>query len=269
MGRRVVIVSTGRTGTRSIASYLGDAHADIDAFHISRLSTLFNVLSNAWLSGLLPTSSIDTAWRVLKQSTWRATTERRILVDSNNHLYAWSRHLMTQYPDLKMVHVVRDPRSYVKSHLRWARQRPKSWIANYMIPFWQPNPFLLGETGFFDCLQMDSFERFCWIWDFKNRFMRETGSKFPKRYFRVALEALTSPDMGSETIEQLESFIGVRSSPSTASTRLPQLNQTSMSDDVPWAGLSEDQCQKLERWCGAQMREYGYGREESWLAWRS
>ena len=45
----------------------------------------------------------------------------------------------------EIKHIVRDPRSYVTSHLNFSRQKGTSFIANYFVPFWQPNPFLVGE----------------------------------------------------------------------------------------------------------------------------
>src|SRR5262245_52182923 len=121
----VLVVSTGRTGTKFIASWLSAVYADVEAHHITPWSTLINVVGNASLSGLVPQAAVLALWRRLKGRTF-AVTNRAFYVDSNNHLYAFAAFARQLYPGVKVVHVVRDPRTYVRSHLNWARQRAKS-----------------------------------------------------------------------------------------------------------------------------------------------
>ena len=55
----VLIVSTGRTGTRFLARYFGEHYPNIEAHHITPRSTIINVLSNMQLGGLITEQWLD------------------------------------------------------------------------------------------------------------------------------------------------------------------------------------------------------------------
>lgn len=264
MGSRVLITSTGRTGTRSIADLLNRCDDRIEAHHITGASTLFNILSNMNLARLIPSTVINVLWTAMKDRHWRPRSEEQLFIDSNNHLYALARQLMIRYEDLLMVHIVRDPRAYVVSHLRWSRLRPKSYVANHVLPFWQPNGFLVGELSLRSWMEMDRFQRFCWIWNFKNRHMNATGEIHPGRYLRLRFEDLVSTNEADGGIARLGEFIGIPEINARSREALRHLNQTTPGDNDPLQNLSARQCRDIERICGPQMREYGYGNEPAW-----
>lgn len=258
----VLIVSTGRTGTRFLAQYLSSHYPDVEAHHTTDWSRLINVLGNMQLTGLIGEGAVLAAWRVLKAKRF-AVTDKSYFVDSNNHLFAFAAMARRVYPGVRIVHVVRDPRTYVRSHLNWSTQRTASYVANYLVPFWQPNGWLLNEVGLKKWINMSKFDKFCWIWDFKNRLMASIESTAAP-YLRVRFEDVTGPPENSDQLEALARFIGLDAGSRRGGETAP-VNQTTERRFPAWEQWPDADCRTLERFCGEQMRRYGYGSEPGWL----
>lgn len=254
---RVVIVSTGRTATKSIAHFLSRAEQGVEAHHTTSWSRLFNVLSNMELANLIPGTGVKWAWRALKGGRWGPDRGNECFVDSSNHLYAVSRQLLNWYPSMRLVHIVRDPRTYVPSHLRWIRNRRQSYIANRIVPFWQPNGWLVGEYSLRDWHRMSEFARFCWIWDFKNRYIEATGGMYPQRYLRLRFEDLVAGGAQAGSIERLRQFVGLAADEGAGNV-LPAANRSGGAADSGAEELSEAELKQVERICGGLMERYGY-----------
>lgn len=259
----IVIVSTGRTGTGFLADLLQRRVPQAEAHHITPRSTWVNVLSNMHLSGLVPRRVLVAFVQMLKGRELERCT-RPFFVDSNNHLYALVAIAPQLYPNLRVVHLVRDPRSYVRSHLNWARQRPKSFVANYLLPFWQPHPFLLGEMPLGRAIALSRFERFCWIWDFKNRLIASAATPGTP-YLRLRFEDLFENSEPEPHFRRLLDFMGLPEIPGVGVEARRPHNETRRRRYPPWREWTPAQCARLHALCATRMAEYGYGAEEEWL----
>lgn len=259
----IVIVSTGRTGTGFLADLLQRRVPQADAHHITPHSTWINLLSNAYLAGLLSKGLLVRLARALKGRHLQRCGKAHF-VDSNNHLYALVAVAPEVYPGLKVVHVVRDPRTYVRSHLNWARQRRKSFFANYLLPLWQPNAFLIREMSLSQWLSLSRFERFCWIWDFKNRFIETlAGSGTP--YLRVRFEDLFEDLDPEPHFRRLFEFMELPAPDELRQEVSRPHNETRVRPHPGWREWHPRQCARLHALCGSKMADYGYGVEDEWL----
>lgn len=261
----VLLVSTGRTGTKYLANLIAGHSPDALVYHTSPHSTVINLLCNAHLAGWAPRSLVVGAWRVLKgREMPDSESGASHFVDSNNHLYAIARLAPELYPGLRVVHVVRDPRTYVRSHLNWARHRPKSFVANYLLPFWQPSPFMMGEMPWHRSIGFTKFEHFCWIWEFKNRLM-EGIAQGPVPYHRARFEDLLGPASAETHINRLLEFMRLPPLRGLPSLAAGAMNSTEIRTFPAWPEWSDEQCLRLELLCGDRMRGYGYGEEPQWI----
>jgi len=253
-------VSTGRTGTRYLAEFLTEHYPQVEAHHTTPRSTLFNVLSNMHLAGMLSERALLRCWRTLKGREF-ALTKKSLFVDSNNHLYVFAALARQLYPQVKVIHIVRDPRTYIRSHLNWSRQRLKSFIANHVLPFWQPNGFLLNEVSAWRWLMYTRFEQFCWIWQFKNQYLTSIGDT-ETPYLRLRFEDLTRHSIDQNAMARLVDFLSL---PATTTIRSAgPVNETRRRVFPAWQRWSPKMCAHLDRTCGEQMRLHGYGFEEEW-----
>lgn len=258
----VLILSTGRTGTRSLAHFLHTCFTDVSAYHTTPYSRLFNVLGNLYRGGLFPERGLILLWERLKRQEVE-TCSTPFFVDSNPHLFGMLPLANKLYQHLKIVHVVRDPRTYVRSHLNWARHRPASFVANYFIPFWQPNAFLLGEMGLEEWLGLSRFERYCWVWAFKNRDIESlAGSDVP--YYQVRFEALFGAAEAEETVNSLLAFMGLPRVAGVGAQLAQPMNETRKRSFPAWQHWPPEWCYRLDKWCSPLMNHYDYGREADW-----
>lgn len=258
----VLFVSTGRTGTGFFCHLLRNLFPQVEVHHNSRYTTWINIVTNMLLARVLPKDALAVTWKFLKEGELNRC-QQNFYIDSNNHLYGLVVLAPELYPDLKVVHIVRDPRTYVRSHLNWARHRPKSFIANYMLPFWQPNAFLLGEMPLRQWLALSKFEEFCWVWDFKNRYIQSLEhSEVP--YLRIRFEDLFASPDPETSLNQMLCFIGLPEVTGMAQQFDHPLNVTKKRSFPDWREWEPARCARLHELCGTMMSRYGYGREPEW-----
>ncbi len=260
----VILLSTGRTGTMFFARLFQTYFPrQADSYHeAGERSRLINIFSNAHLAGLAPRWLPLWAWeRAVRPALRRCA--KPFYIDSNNQLYALVPRNPGLYPNLKVIHIVRDPRDYVRSHINWARHRPKSFIANHLIPFWQPNAALLNEMSWADWLRASPLERFAWIWDFKNRLIASlAGGQVP--YLRVKFEDFFGHPRPENAINRMMRFIGLPELEDVSGAFARRVNPNQGQSFPAWQAWSPRQCRQLQRICGATMQAYGYGDEPEW-----
>lgn len=262
MNKSVVIVSTGRTGTKFFAK-LFSRYSSVRSLHDSPYTPLINILANMQLVHLFPRSLLIWIWQILKAKEIRSTSEE-IYLDSNNHLYAFVFIAPLTYPDLHVIHIIRDPRTYVRSHLNWALGRKKSYLANFIIPFWQPNGFLLKELAWSRWFGFSRFERFCWIWKFKNSYILNEGKLCPDKFMVFRFEDFFNADVDRNQLEKLAAFVGVESEQIKAEEFSRPANSSADSGVDHWQHWSNLECAQMDAICGPLMKTFSYGLEPEW-----
>lgn len=263
-GFSAVILSTGRTGTMFFADILRMLLPNAHVYHeAGERSRLINILMHAHISGLLPSQIPIWVWRrAIAANLYHRGNANYI--DSNNHIYAFVSKLPELYPNLKIIHIVRDPRTYVSSHINWARHRPKSFIANHIVPFWQPNAYLLGQMSFRKWSYLSPLERFAWIWDYKNRSINQfENSDIP--YLRVRFEDFFVGNDPEKYLNQLFSFLNLPKITHVNEYFQQPVNPGGKKSFPSWPNWTPDQSNKLQAICGETMALYGYGHELAWI----
>lgn len=260
----ITIVSTGRTGTEFFSKLFADVYSgQVDAYHERGASRPIQILTNMYFGHFLPLSMLRLGWTVFKG--WEVPScKKEFHIDSNCFLYGLVTLAPDLYSGLKVIHIVRDPREYVTSHLNYALQKRTSFVANYLVPFWQPNPFLVGEIPWRRLINLSRFERYSWIWDFKNRVMEsiETSSV---PYLRLRFEDIFRSGDPVPTFQSMVNFIGLPLRVDALGRFRQPENRSAVIDFPAWREWSPMQCRLLNDLCGSHMRRYGYGYEPEWL----
>ncbi|MCL4269039.1 MAG: sulfotransferase domain-containing protein [Anaerolineales bacterium] len=258
----ILIVSTGRTGTIFLARLFSDLYPMVASYHERGNSRPIQILTNLYFSHLLPLRVLRSAWKYLKGQEI-AGCEKDFHIDANNFLYGLAALAPDLYPNLKVLHIVRDPRDYVTSQLNFSRQKHTSFIGNYLVPFWQPNPFLVGELPMTQAFNFSRFQKYCWVWDFKNRIIsRLEGYTLP--YLCIRFEDLFEKDPET-TFKQITDFIGLPPVKDIRRRFSEPANSSKSTFFPEWHNWSPRQAAQLDTLCGKQMRRYGYGSEPEWL----
>ena len=258
----ILIVSTGRTGTIFLSRLFADLYPDTASYHERGNSRPIQILTNMHFSHLLPKSMVKAGWKFFKGNEIE-TCEKPHHIDANNFLYGLASITPELYPNLKVLHIVRDPRDYVTSQLNFSRQKRTSFIGNYLVPFWQPNPFLVGELPLSRAFGFSRFEKYCWVWDFKNRVMSWLESSATP-YLRVRFEDLFNrePEIA---FKQITDFFGLPPAENVREKFREPANASKPTFFPEWRDWSPKQARQLQSLCGRQMTSFGYGNEPEWL----
>ena len=254
MAKTVLIVSSGRTGTRFLAEYFDANFEGVVGLHEPPPRYRARRVGNAWAAGA---ASRERALRVLRARRRRidAGLDARLYVESNPFLWGAVDLFDEVYDEPFVVHVVRDPREQVRSSLAHGTARGVKAFANRFVPHWYPKR--PGEP-----LEPDPVARAATLWAVVNERLEEYGPR-EARYLRVRYEDLfDSSYSGLRALcERLElDFAG-------AGSRVDPAERINRGEDDAlgaWSGWSDAQCASLARIAGPLMSSYGYGDEPAW-----
>lgn len=258
----VLLLSTGRTGTQFFARLINKFFPEIYAVHASPYSTVINVLCNAYSAKLCPRVLIKWVWKLFKEKEI-SNCGSHTYIDSNNHLYQFPQLYGQLYPNLRILHIVRDPRDYIKSHLNWAKGRKKSYVANFIIPFWQPNGFLMGEYTLIRWLRLSQLQRFAWIWCYKNNEIEKIES-IGVPYCRIRFEDVFNKFDKCSFIRAIE-FMGLDFNNQLVDEIKVRKNESTYTWVKKWEDWSDKDCAQVDNICGSMMKKYSYGNEALWI----
>jgi len=257
----ILIISTGRTGAIFLARLFADLYPSTASYHERGNSRPIQIATNLHFSHLFPKSGVKAAWKIFKGNEIK-NCEKDFHIDANNFLYGLAAFAPELYPNLKVLHIVRDPRGYVTSQLNFSRQKQTSFIGNYLVPFWQPNPFLVGELPITQAFNFSRFQKYCWVWDFKNRVMSGLeGSATP--YLCVRFEDLFGEKV--ETVfKKITDFFGLPPAEKISERFREPANTSKPTFFHEWQDWTPQQANQLHALCGKQMGKHGYGNEPEW-----
>jgi len=249
----VFILSTSRTGTKTLAEGLvGDG---ILSPHQPPYSRLLTIAANYYLHGWLPMSALE--WlvkRFREPQILRVNCRYYIQVYSLDHLPA--KIISQKQPNVYIIHIVRDPRTFVPSYLNWMHTRFKSFAANKLVLGWHPSGYFTGEMSWRKWRRMDEFQRVCWHWTYKNTLL-EHLFKDNMRYQRIHFEDLFFGD-GPEILQQTLAFMDIPYQDRFTAIFQQEKNRSKKTYFPKWDAWEADKKQQLWDICGEKMQRYGY-----------
>ncbi len=265
--RVAVVLSSGRTGTQFLARYF-DANFDhVIARHEPSPSRLFRILSNARVAGAVDPQRLRSALVQFRARRVESLRERADLyLESNGLLYAFVDLMTELWPDLSVVHVVRDPRDAIRSALGHGNDRGLKRLAGAIVPHWLPDPRrTLGIER-----PLTLVERYAVAWAVINRTIQQQGGQGP-HYLRVRFEELVD-----ERASGLQAICAHLELPfrdedgegggTDARVSPHQRFNASRHEAASWTDWSPGECRTVQELCGELMQEYGYGGEPEWRA---
>lgn len=251
--RIVFILSTARTGTRALAEGLNGG--EVCSPHQPPYSRPLTIADNFYLHGWLPQRVLEGL--VMR---WRAPQIRGVACRYYVQLFSldyWPAFILSRrLENVHIIHIIRDPRTWVPSYINWMHTRWQSAIANRLVPGWHPSGFWTRQFSLSQWLKMDSFQRVCWHWTYKNGLLERLFARHP-RYRQVHFEAL----FGSEGLSVLQSMLGNIGIPyrQQYTDILRQPKNQSRRDFFPaWPDFPAIRQQQLLAQCRDLMQHYGY-----------
>jgi hypothetical protein len=110
------ILSTGRTGTQFFANYLTQTCKDVLCLHEPHPTRRFKWYSNFLLTGRISEKFVAGQFLKTRRKTLRNFTGREY-VESNNMIFGCMKPIASEMESLKVVHIIRHPLTYIRSHL--------------------------------------------------------------------------------------------------------------------------------------------------------
>ena len=251
------VVSTGRTGTQFLADLFGRLGAR--ASHEPGPKWL-RLASNAHVAGRLDS---ERAARLVARARLDEVERPGAppWVESSCLVYGLVDPLLATFPDARVVQVVRDPRTYLRSALGWGAYRTGGRLLN-VVPFRRLAPTQFRPRSVRRRLEWageGQFERLCWAWAAMNGSMREQGSGSP-RFSVVRYEDLFDPERSGSTLRELCAMAGFEVDDATLS-RLAErrINAGKKTPEVPdWSQWTLGERRRLLRECAGEAAHYGY-----------
>ncbi|SPD74047.1 hypothetical protein PITCH_A2030191 [uncultured Desulfobacterium sp.] len=201
----IFLVSTGRTGTKYFSRFFSTYGIDVASYHTTKFTRTLNILGNMYSRNLLSKGTMKTLWKVLKFHDIHKHSLRYI--ECNPYYYNLINIIADFFPNAKFVFIIRDPKSFIISHIKWEKQRWQSTVANSLVPFWQPTSYLDQVRG----LRNNYYQRVDFygkIWAKKNSSIIK-AIKGKENTFFLRFEQVFHPDTGFEVMSRLVGWLDV------------------------------------------------------------
>lgn len=261
--RIAFVIGSHRTGTKALANFFKDSFRNVTSYHQYNGMRFTNIFTTMYVEKLLPQKVFDVlVYFILIRRIKRHHSEYYIEVSGLNYIAA--NNTKKYFPDVKVIHIIRDPRDFVTSFLNWVHGRWKSWIAHNLTPFWNVNGYLVGEMSKTEWNTIDEFERYCWYWKYKNQKILDLYSEDKENFITFRFEDLVSSSDNKKSLEELLTFIGLPFLPGCEEYFRTKQNMSNKQYVPRWRSWNNTQCKQLEKICGQLMKQYNYGIETEW-----
>lgn len=257
----VVILSTGRTGTKALAHFFNTTYDDVTALHEPPPSRHLRLRSNrAMARGMTQAKAVRTLGRA--RSRLLASLNRPVYIESNWYVYAFLDALRPVFgPRTKVLHVVRDPHTYVPSMLNYGTFRGLKAFATRFVPYWYLRPEQVSDNPPRRWAQMSEPERLAWHWHVVNREIDRGADLFGGDYLFMRYEDLFAPD--GSGLARLLPWIGLPDNPALLEKiRGQRVNASAGRGNTAWNRLDPAARRAVLDLCGEQMRQYGYSTDD-------
>lgn len=261
----VIVLSTGRTGTQALAHYFNTCYDNVTALHEPKPTRHFRLMSNRAMTGKLTKESAVAA---LVRSRRRLVEKitRPIYIESNWYLYGFLDALKEVFGRPKILHVVRDPRTFIPSYINYGTFSGLKKIAAEFLPYWYLKPEQCEAKPAKTWKQMSGPERLAWHWHVVNREIDRGAAVYGDDYLLLKYEDLF-PREGGEGggpglppgLRQLLDWAGLPESDRLLPMMRDKKMNASRNRGFPkWSEWDEPTRRAVLARCREQMERYGY-----------
>ena len=192
------VFSTGRSGSNSIASFL-NKHENIDAYHEPFYSH-FKVLSLNYLTGKISEEKVEEELKKI-YSMVNLSKAGSVYVESDQKLVPFINILNKIFPHSKMIWLIREPSSFVKSAKSrgWFDKDDPEFFKNTVVVKPNFSSDAVRVTGDLVGMEKEEWEKLnqeeklVWYWDYWNKKIHTAFNHIPmENKFVLKLNELES-----------------------------------------------------------------------------
>lgn len=252
--RSVFIVSSGRTGTKFIADYFSQFE-DVKAVHEPKPSRILRMWTTARLEGKVDNDVLSGVLYKKRRSLEREA-KTHIYIESNPYLSGFVGSFDGVFKNSIVIHIIRDPRDYVKSAANHGNFGGIKNLFNSHVPFWYPD--VAKINGLKD--KITPKMRVACYWKEINEFLSDEGSKLGN-YHLLKFEDIF--DSSGSGLKQLEEIIGLQPSPKNEQN-LAAINKSRGSAVDSWQSWSSAECRQMDKLWQPLAKKHGYCQDKAW-----
>ncbi|MBE9541763.1 MAG: sulfotransferase [Proteobacteria bacterium] len=229
----------------------------------------FKGLGIARISGRISDTEAVMCLRRMRFNTFE-NLRKGVYLEANFQLSEVADLIPLAFPNARIVYILRDPRSWVRSWMNmrgyiYSSRDIRSWFKNMRLtPYhFKDDPYQKRWK------KMTRFEKLCWLWSREHAYALECAEKTEAvKVFRF--EDLFEKNGDCEIMEQLLQFItefsdGFKANWTLRPEILKQKTNESVRGSFPeWTEWTSEQVKLLDEHCGSLMRKLGYGNEPEW-----
>ena len=248
--KKVYILSTGRTGTNFLAWYFAN-YKNVHAVHEPKPYYRVRLLSHAKYEGYINTMQLKNLLPNLQSLATGNDTE--IYIESNPALSGFAEAILEQNSNCEVIHIVRDPRDFVKSNLNHGNGSGIKRFLNVYLPFW-----FVDSKSTIGKLNKVATYRASAYWKTVN----ESLSKLERMpgYHCFRFEDIFNKDLDGLT--EIVELLGLE----LLKDKTSKMNKSKKKTKDSWTKWSEEEVRIVNKICSPLMQKYGYGNEPEWLS---
>jgi len=242
----VFILSTGRTGTQFFESYINGTSQDALCLHEPKPSRRFKFLSNMLLQERVSVQSVNRIYQHSRRSLF-SSLQDKVYIESSNFMFGCIPALNEIYGDIRIIHMVRHPLTYVRSHLGKGFWRGHKRIFARYVPYWLEDLDMAKKEGPVALLAAR--------WVYVNRQIASYQESNP--YLRIRFEDLFSgAEKGSsDQLNLIRSFCGLPDLEPEINAEWIRHPKNPSSRTYT---LEPDDQQQIYAICGSLMKDFQY-----------
>jgi hypothetical protein len=161
--------------------------------------------------------------------------------------------LKDEFDNPLIIHVVRDPRTYVKSAMNKGANSGLKGFANKALPYAHLD---MGKSS--DMV----LARTATYWKLANECVENTGKNY-SNYHLFRFEDLFDPQ--SDELKKLAGIFGLKTDKHKFNAER-KINKAHLNVMPSWQKWPKERCRTIQAICGPLMKKYGYGGEKEWKA---
>lgn len=258
--RYIFFIGGHRTGSKALATF-ADSLPNTSCIHQNTAHQLLNLISYAYLHGVIPKyffhKCVD--WLLINRLK---RMKASYIVETNGFNMVALERVLDSLGTVKIVHVVRDPRTFVISMKNWRSERKVRNFIQENLPFWSAGPHLLKMSRK-EWKNKSVEQKFAHRWVFKNNYIKSTYGSL-KNYKMIKFEDL----FNSENIDNIQAIF-TWAEMDLSITNIKGFighkvnNSATTKKQSHWSKWPECKVKSLNEIC--LPCDYGYLNDEKWL----
>lgn len=252
MNKPIIILSTGRTGTKFFSFFFKDHVSGVTSYHTTKYTRLLNIVSNLYSLHKINEKTAEFIWKILKYKF--IVSHKEQYIECNPYYYGLTGIISKYFPETKYLCIVRSPKSYITSCINKEREKIKSKIANHLIFYWQPVSYPDHLRG----LKDDFYQRvgfYAKTWAHKNKILDDLcGGN--KNALMLKFEDIFNSDSGVAELKKIIEWLNLEiESKLEESILSDKVNKTQGSKAVIW----DSKCSEIvNKYCKNLMLKFNY-----------